>query len=125
MMHTNLSMRVKMRPQDLIKALEVNKADHLEEYASAVQDYFAEARRQLNALQRKVRAGDLDGELRFMLVKPVNIEGLYDKYIGMFRMTTDEEIEISAEDYGCIVDNNWDWATSAKATNALYSSARR
>ncbi len=125
MIHENLSMTVKVRPADLIEALRRNKAEHLEEYAKAVKVYLLDLRHKFSDLMEKAEAGDLTADYDVRLNKPVDNTKLYDKYIGMFTLATDEVIEISTEDYGCVVDDNWSWAVMGKASNSFYSSRPR
>jgi hypothetical protein len=40
-------------------------------------------------------------------------------------MAVEETIEISTEDYNCIVEDSWDWAQSASMMNSVYSSKFR
>ncbi len=124
-MHQNLSMHVNIKPKDLIKALEKNKEKHLAEYEKALKVYFADLCMKLQELLVQAEEKNSDINYGVNLITPINNEKLYDKYIGMFKMATDEVIEISTEDYGCIVDDNWDWAVSASRMNTFYSSRAR
>jgi len=125
MMHQNLSMSVNVRPADLIDALRRNKAAHLEEYARAVKVYLADLRTKFAELTERAEEADLTVDYNVHLIKPVDNTKLYDKYIGMFTLATDDVIEINTEDYGCVVDDNWDWAVAGKASNMFYSSRSR
>ena len=130
MIHANLSMKINAKPADLVAALEHNKAAHREEYEKALGTWFEKLGNTLAELLTAAEAREVDRDYAdpiWRLTKPVDNTELYDKYIGMFTMATDETIEISSEDYGCVVDDNWDWAVSAKATNSSYAvgSARR
>ena len=122
MMNQNLSMKVCIKKADLIAALEKNKKRHLDDYEKAVSVWFDDLRDKFTTLQASVEARDQKADYRVNLTPPVNNEKLYDKYIGMFTLATEDVIEITAEDYGCIVDDNWDWARQATISNAFYSS---
>jgi hypothetical protein len=120
--HRNLDINVKVPVAKLIEALISNKAKHLEDYSKAVTVYFRDMQELLSNLTYQSSQLNLSQDYTIKLHKPVNNEKLYDKYIGMFQMTVDDTIEISAEEYGCIVDDNWDWAASAVVANSFYSS---
>ncbi len=121
MMNRNLNIKISVKPKDLVDCLEANKQRHIEDYEKAVNVYWADLRENLAKLTKRAEAEDLADQFVINMAKPVNNTALYDKYIGMFKICTDEAIEISSEDYGCIVDDNWDWATAALALNTSYS----
>jgi hypothetical protein len=123
MMHRNLDITIELKPSDLEDALKKNKSKHLEDYKKAVSVYFADLQREITTIEALVQAKDLDSEHTINLVKPINNEKLYDKYIGFFSMHIKPSVEISAEDYGCIVDDNW--SISAHRINTTYSSKYR
>lgn len=123
MNHQNLSMKVKVKLSDLISALEKNKQKHLDDYKIACEVYWEEAESELKKLYKEVKAKTAK-QIYLHKNPPINNEKLYDKYIGMFTLTVDETIEITTEDYGCIVDDSWSWAVSASTANAFYSSKR-
>lgn len=122
MQHVNLNISIKVKPATLITALQKNKSKHLEDYQKAVVVYFEDLEKRIKSLLEKAQEKDIKYQYYLSLPIPINNEKLYDKYIGMFAMAINETIEISSVDYGCIVDDNWDWSVSASTINALYSS---
>lgn len=124
MMHQNLAVTIKARPAQLIEALQRNKARHLEDYKAAVVGYWEDLEAKIRQVEQSAADEDIVADHTITLRKPINNEKLYDKYIGMLSMATDEVIEITSEDYGCIVDDNWEWAISAAASNSFYSKRR-
>lgn len=122
MMHQNLNINVTVKVADLIAALEKNKKKHQEDYKKALEVFFKELDQELHALWSHAHNKNLAVKYTYNKSKPVDNSALYDKYIGMFKMSVEETSNISAEDYGCIVDDNWEWALSANLLNMAYSS---
>lgn len=125
MMHRNLNISVKIAPPALIDALVKNKLCHQDDYAKAMSVWLEDLVRRGLEIADAAGAGNIDADYSVHLPKPIDNTKLYDKYIGMFSMATDDVVEISSEDYGCIVDDNWDWAVHATASNAMYSAKFR
>lgn len=121
-MHTNLDISVRVKTKDLIKALKANKELHLKDYKKALEVWFKDLKEIYISLLKEIETRNMNAKYEICLQSPINNEKLYEKYIGMFEMTTDDTIEISSEDYGCIVDDNWDWARTASVHNNAYSS---
>lgn len=121
-MHQNLEIKIRVAPATLVQALETNKAKHFADFEKAKAVFFDEVQDELKKLLKKAKEASELKTVHYRKEPPINNEKLYDKYIGMFRMATDETIEISSEDYGCIVDDNWSWALTASVLNGAYSS---
>lgn len=121
-MTMNLNIDLKVPKTKLIEALAANKAKHQADYQKAVEGFFSDLSDSIFKLQAEVAAQNVSHHFYLNPHKPVNNSANYDKYIGFFLLSVEEEIQISAHDYGCIVEDNWDWAISALASNSFYSS---
>jgi hypothetical protein len=118
----NLKLKVNIEVATLVEALQNNKYKHKQEYEKAVKVYFADLSKAIDKIAGSVAQGDLKSEHTLNMQKPVNNEKEYDKYINMLQKATDTTVEITAEEYSCIVEDNWSWAIQAALLNASYSS---
>jgi len=120
MFNGNLKLKVNIRTAKLIEALINNKAKHLDNYEKAVKVYFADLTTAIGKIAEQVAEGNLKTDHTLNLPKPVNNKAEYDKYINMLIASNDEMVEITAEEYSCIVEDNWSWAIQALTLNASY-----
>lgn len=119
MRHSN-SRTIKVKKSDLIDKINENKNLHIAEYNNAVILYKEEALKQLNALINATNNGDL--EIKLNLVTPVNNVENYDKIIEMFTWEVDDIVELSQDEFLEYVQDETDFARSAKFSNAMYVS---
>jgi len=126
----SLDFKAPFNKAALIAALRDNKIAHIGDFNRAREVYFRELCDRLEALVSDAEdaifrsdqyAIDHYGKLK----PPVDASKLYDQYIELLEKCVAETIELSPSDYNAIVNDDWDWAKNAKATNAAYSSKWR
>jgi len=109
---------VKVKKQDLLGKVKVNREKHISEYEEAVVGYKAaaiqEIERGMNKLKRQVselREGEVVrlAAVSFNLQVPENHARDYDQVIEMLTMSVDEELSIRSDEFACYVMDNWEW----------------
>jgi hypothetical protein len=119
MRHNPNARTMKVDKAQLIAKIKDNKAKHIEEYKQAVEDYKAEAEKQLKAQSEALAKGSL--EIRIQLVTPVNQEAEYDKLVTMFEWDVDNQVELSQGEFNEYVLDETAFAVQAKMLNSTYS----
>ena len=134
-----IDLKVKYSTKFLIDKLEEHAYNHILDYAKAKRVYEDDMKDALEKLGGKAMslatalavAPDSNielGEIRnaynklFSIVKPVDASEAYTQYIDLLRMNVTDFLELDISDANSIINDEWDWAVSAKTTNAFYSS---
>lgn len=125
-------MKTKILIATAIEALDKNLADHVAEYADAIEVWTTDAVAALEALRdaldRKGVEASSDALWRIYSTKPIDNRKQYSKFLGMLRRAQESDqrhIEVDEDDYDRIFQDNWDWRRSSKAVNATYSSRKQ
>jgi hypothetical protein len=116
------SRTINVKKVDLIAKIVENKANHIAEYNKAVIAYKEEALKQLADLTEKVNNGALNVKLD--LVTPVNNAENYDKIVEMFEWEVNNIVELKQDEFNEYVQDETDFAVSAKFSNTFYASTR-
>jgi hypothetical protein len=56
------------------------------------------------------------------ITKPTDAAKNYEQYISLFKQSVSEELELTMSEANSIINDEWDWAVSAKLLNSTYSS---
>lgn len=136
-----LSVETEYSVTTLLKALEENKQNHITEYAEAKKLYDASVlklRSNYTKIAKKVPKDISDTETfenyllkvsearqdLYRLRPPVDAVKMYDDYIRNLSATATEKgtIKLTFEQANALINDQWDWAVEAKASNAFYLS---
>lgn len=109
---------LKIRKDDLIAAIQKNKAAHIIDYQEAVVAYKKEAQEQLEKQLKELSEGSL--KIAINLVHPVNREKDYDSKIAMFKWEVSEIIEVTEREYRQYVEDEVPESVAARFQNASY-----
>lgn len=116
-----IDMRVKCNTKDVIANLTKNREEHKRLVAEARAGYLDSARKEL-----RTRLSQLDGDkvvnLKFKLEPPLDYTSVYDTALGMLSQHTENCIELDADTYRHLVQDEWEWTKTFVARNSLYSS---
>tara|TARA_R110000772_G_scaffold17946_3_gene50117 strand:+ start:215676 stop:216029 length:354 start_codon:yes stop_codon:yes gene_type:complete len=115
-----MSRLITVKKKDLIAKIKENKANHIVEYDQAVIDYKVEALRQLNEQIGDVTEGGLEAKLD--LVTPINNAHKYDEVVEMFDWEVKKEVTLEQHEFQKYVQDQTEFARSAKFSNTFYSS---
>jgi hypothetical protein len=116
------TMQTMLMPKDeLIAALTKNRADHRVKFLAAQKGYRAKVVEELDAALDRARSGnEIDAFRVVQLPLPMDHTSEYDNAIEMLEMCVDDEIEISRQDYACLVRDEWGWKAAFTTTNSSY-----
>lgn len=135
---SQLDVRTKFKTKDIVKYLYKHHDAHVEEYEEAVKvhrqkviEATEELKEAVNDLlfdlshEREINTSNVQDAHRSIhqIVKPIDARKMYTQLITLFEATTEETIELSLEDANSIVNDEWDWAVTAKITNSTYFSS--
>lgn len=109
---------------ELLAALRKNREQHRVVAEEARQGYRAEAERALRAKLDDVVSGKIV-PLSFSLVVPVDYTSVYDTAIQMFDMAKATEVKLDAQQFRCVVMDQWDWRGRFLQANMNYSQSAR
>lgn len=112
------SRKIKVEKADLIAKIKENKENHIVEYGKAVIAYKKEALRQLEIQTKKINEGGLNAKLD--LITPINNADNYDKILQMFEWEVDDVVELEQNEFIEYVQDETDFAVSAKFSNMSY-----
>lgn len=114
---------IKVSKSRLLTRLGENCVQHVQEYNEALEKYHQQCvallKERLDLVRQvEVRDGAIKepealagkGWLAFSLRRPVTYESVYTQLIQMLEMDTQEEWEISGEEFRAWVNDRWDWS---------------
>jgi hypothetical protein len=113
---------VKVNKQELLNTVCKNRADHAKDYEDAMISYKVEAIKAIETLLTKAKEGDISHSID--VVKPKEFLKDYDRAIQMIRMSVDNVLELSYQDFDQWVMNNWTWRESFNNSTGLYKSPK-
>jgi hypothetical protein len=120
----------KYKTQELLETLIKNREKHKTEYDEAMklyhEDIKIELESKIESLQdrlSKARNGELiSHDIRSLsTVKPKQYLDTYDKFIKMFEMMVDDEIELDSQTFSQLVLDEWSWKHDFDNSTKLYS----
>jgi len=110
---------VRIDKQDFIDRVTNNRDNHRSVFETALHGYRKHMIHELERRLRAVRRGRaVDQYLR--LPEPEDHTDDYDRVLTMAKMSVDEVIELSADDFGMYVMDQWHWKQMFTETTALY-----
>ena len=126
-----LDIKTKYKTKFLIERLKEHRDNHINDYRKAMDVYHKDLKDALHSLHvlalKSVDTLDLDvvktahSKVQ-SIVKPVNAVKAYDQYIDLLFYSAEQVVELDMDDANSIINDEWDWAVSAKITNSFYSS---
>lgn len=113
---------VKVRQQELLKALRENKDKHVAEFNDTMAGWRTATARQL----RENASGVADGTVTFPVIgiesAPESHETDYDQVIRMVEMSADTIIELDNREFAQYVMDEWHWKHEHLLKSATYGS---
>ena len=115
----NNKLKVEVKVQDVLKALQENRNQHEVSYHEARKKYVTEASEKLRERANALTTGDAKDH-HVHVVVPVNFLEEYDNAISMLEMTTQETIQLDAEQFKAYIKDDWSWKKEFNAVNSAY-----
>jgi hypothetical protein len=119
-MHDMMAMRTKVKRTELIAILETNKANHRKIFEEALEGYKKEMIKQLLRMLKDVRTGKRVQHI-ISLPTPRDMTEAYDTALKMLQMNQEETVELTTQDFACLVEDKWEWRRDFLHSNSLYS----
>ena len=115
---------IKVTKAALLKKLTENRASHETEYRTALEGYRETALEKLEELLAKVRGGQTVEPYLGFQAPESHLED-YDRAIEMLKWHTDDQIEMTMEQFAEYVQDNWDWKSRWSLSNSNYLAKAR
>jgi hypothetical protein len=112
--------KVRLKKDQLLKILRDNREVHAQQYADAVEGFYATVLEKLRELHSRLEARELVS-YHINEVPPESHVKDYDRAIKKLEMTLDTEIELSDHEFARYVENtSWDWSNHWEMSNSKY-----
>lgn len=120
-------MKVEAKASEVLQGLMDNRKEHIKIVAEAKEGYLKRVEEELTKTLADVRAGKMKPteSIRINLTPPVDHTKVYDRAIKMMEMETRNVIELTQEQVGCLMMDEWEWKDDFIGSNALYSARAR
>lgn len=112
---------ITVKKDELIEKIIANRENHIKEHKEAMEGFFAEARKAAHRAYRTLGKGQIPEDLHFDV--PGSHKGDYDKMIELLRMSADDTLEITYEQFCRYVKDEWSWSSHFKHLHTLYNSS--
>ena len=119
-MRSNIEFKTKVRVADLLARLRENRSLHADVVVEAREGYVKQARAALEKRLLALEHGSVVA-LSFRLSVPVDCTSTYDTAIAMLEMHSEDTVTLEADEFRCLVQDQWDWSREFWATNKVYS----
>lgn len=123
MMNANIQMSTKVLKNKLLETLKKNLEKHTGIVKEARLGFVKQAQKALERELEKVKKTDPKRpmSINVHLVPPQDHSEVYINTISMLEWSTEDEIELQADEFRHLVRDEWEWTSSFLNTNATYS----
>jgi len=108
--------------KDIIAVLRTNLSKHCDAYEAALLGYRKDAVAALKEKIARVESGEVTN-LGINVNVPRDYSEEYVKFIAQLEMCTDDTIELTMEQAGCIIHDDWDWKSEFNRVATSYSTS--
>lgn len=116
----SMKMNTRVKREDLIAALKRNQERHTTIVAEARAGYVQAAKATLLRRLNDLEEGRIV-DLQFKMAPPLDYSEAYRTALQMLEMNQDDTIVLTADEFRCLVLDEWDWTSSFFACNSVYS----
>ena len=116
-------MVIEAKKEEVLKALRENRETHQKIVSEAKEGYRQKAVTLLEEALVATRKDDIDPMRGWSATLPPvkDHTKVYDRAIKMFELETREVVELTQEQVGYLIMDDWDWKQDFIASNAFYS----
>jgi hypothetical protein len=111
---------VKLPVEKLLASIKANRAEHREIFLEAQKGYRKLIIKELDERLKDAKAGR-KFERFISAMPPSDHTKDYDRVIAMLEMCTETEVELSEQEFGQYVMDQWAWRQQFLASNSAYS----
>ncbi len=119
-----INIKTKTYRSDLLDSLKKNLSTHQSEYKIAVKGYWERVQELTAKINNRASKMDVTFSPKVhelsRLTFPVDNTKKYENLIRQLELSQDELLELDSTQFNCIVNDEWDWAVSAKTLNSSY-----
>ena len=115
---------VRVKRDDLLKRVEANRNEHADIFEKSVTGWQEAVTAALKEAYDAAAAG-IEYQTHFGLQRPENHTSDYDHVIAMLKMSQDDELVLTASQFGQFVMDKWDWQAHFLSVTSGYSDAAR
>lgn len=105
---------------ELLEKIERNRADHRAIFEEALEGWQRAVIKELEQMADDAKAGR-EYRLRVGLIQPTDHTDDYDAVIEMLKMSQDDELVLSRNDFEAYVLDRWGWQADFASTSMQYS----
>ena len=110
---------VKIKVSELMLKVVENRNNHKNTFEKALKGYRTEVIKELEISLEDARTGRKIKRY-ISLEEPINQTKDYDRVIEMLKMTTDEIVELTSQEFSQYVLDQWSWSEAVGMTNSRY-----
>lgn len=104
----------------LLEKLKTNREKHANMFENAMAKYRGALKDELSEkLKTAMECKDVSHNIK--TVRPQEYLSTYDRFIDMFDMMVETEIDLDSETFAQLVRDEWDWQHSFASTTMLYN----
>lgn len=116
--------QVKVKKEELLDRLLVNRANHKAKVDDAIVGYKKLVREKLEEMLADANKNKVVALYELASIRmPMDMTEEYDKAIAMLEMSVEDEIIITSQEFSNFVQDNWDWSHTFHTTNSAYYSS--
>lgn len=117
------TMIMKFKKADVLKQLTENRTNHIEIVKEAQKGYRETAQKALEHALELIKSGKQFNLYSFFhkLNVPENHVDDYDRTVEMLQICTNDEIEMTDDQFQCYMRDKWDWMGNFLLSNSVYS----
>lgn len=115
---------VRLDRDEFVAKVQKNRDEHRAVFEKAVEGYRERWVCELERRLRDIRRGRAIDQY-FSLPEPEDHTEDYDRILTMARMSVDEVIDLSDDEFAMYVMDQWSWKSSFTRTTAMYARSRR
>jgi len=119
-MHHGTNMTMTFLVKDLLETLKKNLKEHKQIVKEAQAGFKKALVAELQEMLKKAKKGE-NFERRIHSAPPADYSRDYERTIGMLEMTTDQELELTGDQFECYVMDRWGWQQQFLAGASMYS----
>lgn len=120
MRQSNVKMTTVVDRLELLETLKANLAKHSEIVAEARVGYIEKAKEELKERLEKLQNGEMTN-LAFSLYVPKDYSSVYKTSISMLEWNKSATVELEADEFRQLVEDQWDWTDGFLVSNVAYS----
>ena len=116
----NQNHTFKYSTEELLAKLKENRTKHEANYKEAMAKYREALKKEL---QKKLEEANNGADVSHSIktIRPLQYLSTYDRFITMFEMMVETEIELDSATFAQLVLDEWDWSHNFANSTMLYN----